>query len=88
MKCTLNISREMIKDERPVAYKYAIHSPNFKKVAKKSYPWEYLHQTSSWVKGPVNRCLQVPRDNKGEIIYLDCFTFSPLSLENVWVAFC
>lgn len=61
MKCTLNIGLELT--GKNIAYKYAIHSPNLKEISKKSYPWEFLHQTG--MKGPVNRCLLVPGDVKG-----------------------
>ena len=66
MKCTLHIDKEIIRSGKPIAYKYAIHSPKLMSSRKKHHPYEYLHHCP-WIHGSghINRCLQVPRDTKG-----------------------
>ena len=67
MKCTISIDREIIRYGKPIAYKYAIHSPKLMSSRKKPHPYEYLHNCSYMLygRGPINRCLQIPRDTKG-----------------------
>ncbi len=55
MKCTLNIDVDVLKRERPIPYKYVIHSPN----REDSHPYELLQNQ----RGNPNRCLVVPSKN-------------------------
>jgi hypothetical protein len=65
MQCTLRFAKEAIQDERPIPYKYTVHSPKIKGVLGRSYPWEYIHNVPRTGPNIVNRCLQVPTDTKG-----------------------
>ena len=56
MRCTLNINIDLLKNGRPIAYKYVIRSPN----RKGFNPYDFLHAPTKKYNCNINRCLIVP----------------------------
>lgn len=58
MQCTLNIPSDVVKDERPVAYKYFIDIPD----RQEDECYEYFVNPPRREAPIVNRCLVVPQE--------------------------